>query len=169
MKMKGMIITAMMLMVSMGLDAQLRTVLTDSAKMAEYRERIGIDMTVPDYETKKIDGKVMGSRLAGILEYLLKNYNQGTYERQIAQMLGEQVRELENVYFNIKKLKFVSAVKKGNEIYINLKVWLDKNEKNVKQADLAIHLKEGVSECQRVNELFSNMSHYVQARELVKK
>ena len=40
-----MIITALMLMVSMGMDAQIRVGYhTDSAKMAEYRERIGIDM-----------------------------------------------------------------------------------------------------------------------------
>ena len=42
-----------MLMVSMGMDAQIRVgYQTDSAKIAEYRERIGIDMTVPDFETK---------------------------------------------------------------------------------------------------------------------
>lgn len=59
-----MIITTLMLMVSMGIDAQIRFgYQTDSAKIAEYRERIGIDMTVPDFETKKIDAKVMGPRL----------------------------------------------------------------------------------------------------------
>ena len=93
MKMKGMIITALMLMVSMGMDAQIRVgYQSDSAKIAEYRERIGIDMTVPDFETKKIDVKVMGTRLAGILEYLLENYTQGTYSRLIALMIGEQWR-----------------------------------------------------------------------------
>lgn len=79
-----MIITTLMLMVSMGMDAQIRVgYQTDSAKIAEYRERIGIDMTVLDYETKKINAKVMGSRLAGILEYMLENYTQGTYSRLI--------------------------------------------------------------------------------------
>jgi len=63
-----MIIAALMLMVSMGMDAQIKVgYQTDSAKIAEYREKIGIDMTVPDFETKKIDAKVMGSRLAGYL------------------------------------------------------------------------------------------------------
>ena len=51
-----MIIAALMLMVSMGMDAQIRVgYQTDSAKIAEYRERIGIDMTVPDFETKKVN------------------------------------------------------------------------------------------------------------------
>ena len=62
----------------MGIDAQIRFgYQTDSAKIAEYRERIGIDMTVPDFETKKIDAKVMGPRLSGILEYMLENFTQG--------------------------------------------------------------------------------------------
>ena len=79
-----------MLMVSMGMNAQIKVgYQTDSAKMAEYRERIGLDMTVPDYETKKIDAKVMGTRLAGILEYLLENYTQSTYESLLTRMLGE--------------------------------------------------------------------------------
>ena len=66
-----------MVMVSMGVEAQAKTTLTDSARIAEYREKIGLDMTVPDFETKKIDAKVMSTRLAGILEYLLENYKQG--------------------------------------------------------------------------------------------
>ena len=103
MRMKGMIIMTLMLMVSMGMDAQIRVgYQTDSAKIAEYRERIGIDMTVPDYETKKIDAKVMGTRLAGILEYLLENYTQGTYSRLIALMIGEQVEELKQAFSTSK-------------------------------------------------------------------
>lgn len=158
-------ITALMLMVSMGMEAQLRNVLTDSAKIAEYREKIGIDMTVPDYETKKIDAHVMGPRLAGILEYLLQNYTQGTYERLLTWMLGEQVEELKQAYFNIKKMKYVGATKKGNELTILMKVCPDQNTRNVKQADLIIHFNNGVSECHSTNELFSYMSRYVQAHE----
>ena len=32
-----------------------------SDRMAAYREAIGLDMSVPDFETKKIDAKVMGA------------------------------------------------------------------------------------------------------------
>ena len=122
-------------------------------------------MTVPDYETKKIDAKVMGPRLAGILEFLLENYTQGTYSRLIAQILGEQYEALQNKFFNIKKMKFVSASKKGNELSIFMKVWPDKNTKDVKQADLKIHFIDGVSESRTTNELFSTIRHYVQLRE----
>ena len=46
-------------------------------------------------------------------------------------------------------------------------IWPDKNAANVKQADLMFHFIDGVSEDQKTNELFSNMSHFVQARELL--
>lgn len=139
----------------MGVNAQLRIVQTDSAKIAEYRERIGIDMTVPDFETKKIDTKVMGTRLAGILGFLLDNHTQGTYERLLTQMLGEQVEELKQAYFNIKKMKFVSAAKKGNELSIFMKVWPDRNSRDVKQVDLTILFNDGVSNNRIINELFT--------------
>ena len=84
-------------------------------------------------------------------------------------MIGEQVEELKQAYFNIKKMKFVSATKKGNELSILMKVWPGKNTKDVKQADLTIHFKDGVSESQSTNELFSYMSRYVQAREKLNK
>lgn len=136
-----------------------------SDRMAAYREAIGLDMTVPDFETKKIDAKVMGTRLAGILEYLLENYKQASYERQIALIVGEQYEALQDTYFYIKKMKFISASKKDNEITILMKVWPDKNTANVKQADLKIHFIDGVSESRTTNELFSTLSRYVRARE----
>ena len=78
MKIKGLIITSLMLLLSATLSAQSPQ---SSDRMAAYREAIGLDMSVPDFSTKKIDAKVMGTRLAGILEYMLENYTQGTYER----------------------------------------------------------------------------------------
>lgn len=164
-----MIITSLMLLLSATLSAQshqpsdIRPQTSD--RMAAYREAIGLDMTVPDFSTKKIDAKVMGTRLAGILEYLLENYTQETYERLLTRMLGEQVEELKQAYFNIKKMRFVSASKKGIELSILMKVWPDKNTKDVKQVDLTIHFIDGVSESQSANELFSYMSRYVQAHE----
>lgn len=159
-----------MLLLSLGvvsIQAQLRPVAAQlaSARQAEYRAQIGIDLSVPDFDTKKVDAKIMGSRLAGILNYLLENYNQGVYSRQLAYLLEEQVEALEKLYFNIKKVKFQNAKKVGNEITIMLKVWPDTNSANVKQADLMIRLVDGASENQKINELLSNVSHYVQMRE----
>lgn len=155
------IITTLLLLLSAACSAQ-TSAISDEARKG-IREKIGLDMTVPDFSTKKIDAKVMGPRLAGILEFLLENYTQGTYSRLIAQILGEQHEALQNKFFNIKKMKFVSATKKDNEITILMKVWPGKNTKDIKQADLTIHFIDGVSESQSANELFSYMSRYVQA------
>ena len=163
------IITALLLMISSMGFAQSIPVTTDSIMNAEYREKIGLDMSMPDFETKKIDGKVMGSRLAGILEFLLENYHQGTYEKQITSMVKEQNEALEKVYFNIKKLKFVSAKKSGDDITIVMRVWSDKNEAKVKQADFTIHFKDGITNSLSSNDMFSSMSRYVQAREQLDK
>ncbi len=52
-----MIITTLMLMVSMGVDAQVKTALTDSAKIAEYRENVSCyELTVPNFEYEE-EGK----------------------------------------------------------------------------------------------------------------
>lgn len=121
-----------MLMVSMGMNAQIGVgYQTDSAKMAAYREAIGLDMSVPDFETKKIDAKVMGTRLAGILEYLLENFHQVIYESYFARILSEQHEALHNKYFDIKKMKFVNAIKKGNELTILMRADLQKNATNL--------------------------------------
>ena len=162
------IITALMLICGMSMYAQSIPVTTDSIRNAEYREKIGLDMSVPDFETKKIDAKVMGNRLAGILNYLMENYQQGVYDRRLGQIASEQNEVLENVYFQLKKMKLVTAVKKGNEISILMRANLQKNAVNIKQTDIMLHFVDGVSESDKVNEMFNYISHYVQARESLK-
>ena len=159
-------ITGLFLILSLTMSAQIRTgYQTDSVRNAEFRDKIAIDMSVPDFETKKIDGKVMGKHLANLLEFLLENYLQVTYNAHISEIVKDQNEALEKHYFNIKKMEFVSAKKAGNEINIYMKVWPAKNAANVKKADLAIHFKDGIGDNRHVNELFSNISRYVQARE----
>jgi len=131
------------------------------------REKIGLDMSVPDFDTKKIDAKVMGDRLAGILNYLMDNYEQSVYDRRLSAIAGEQNDVLENVYFQIKNLKFVYAVKKRNDLTVLMRADLQKNAADVKQTDITFHFVDGVSESVKVNEMFSYISHYVQAREIV--
>lgn len=67
-------------------------------RMAEYREQIGLDMSVPDFQVKKIDDAKMGTRLANILRYFEENYSQGSYSRWITSVLREQNDDFENVY-----------------------------------------------------------------------
>lgn len=67
----------------------------DSLIQAKYRTEIALDLNLPDFDTKEIDPAVIGSRLVGILDYLLDNYHQLVYNRQLAQILKKQVPSLE--------------------------------------------------------------------------
>lgn len=164
MRLKG-IITILMLIASLSGFSHPLLAQTSEAKRDELLEKIGLDMTVPDFNTKKIDENVMGFRLAGILNYLIENYQQGIYDRKLGAIAGEQNEALENVYIQVKKLKFVNAIKKGNEITILMRADLQKNSANIKQTGIIFHFIDGLSESVRVNELYSYIAHYVQARE----
>ena len=142
-----------MLIVSLSCFSQPLLAQTVESKQAEMREKIGLDLTVPDFDTKKIDAKIMGPRL------------QGVYDRRLCSIASEQNEALENAYFQIKKMKSLNSVKKGNEIAILMRADLQKNAANVKQTDIAFHFVDGLSESEKVNVMFSYISHYVQARE----
>ena len=116
---------------------------------------------MPDFDTKSIDATVMGTRLASLLE----NYHQSVYERKLYKILKEQNQTLEKLEFEIAKIQFDDANKIGDEITLSFTVWPSKNLAKVKQTELVFHFKDGVSENQATNELFSIMSRYVQRRE----
>jgi hypothetical protein len=138
---------------------------TDSIRLANYRTEIGLDLTVPDFNTKSIDATVMGTRLAGLLDYLFENYKQLIYNRKLCKILKEQNQTLDKVEFDIVKIQFDGAKKIDDEITLAFTVWLGKNIAKLKQTELVFHFKDGVSENQATNELFSIMSRYVQQRE----
>lgn len=77
---------------------QIRTVGSDSEKIAEYKKAIGLDTPVPDFDTNKIDAKVMESRLTNLLNYFLENYNHESYELLITHMSGGQNESLRHLY-----------------------------------------------------------------------
>ena len=162
---KQLLITLLLFIGTMNVFSQLRTVGTDSERNAEYKKAIGLDTTVPDFDTNKIDAKVMGSRLANLLNHLLQNYNKDTYELQIVQILGEQNESLQHLYYKIKKMQFANASKQGDIMTVLMHVWLDKNKADVNQADMMFRFVDGVSDDQTTNALFSYMSRYVEAQE----
>ena len=137
----------------------------DSARQAEYREKIGLDYSMPDYSVTSIDEKKMGSRMANLLRFYEEVKNQGDYTRSVNTILGEQNEEFEHTFIEVKKQKLIKVEKVANEITIIYRLWLNKNPKSIKQADVSFHFKDGISESQTVNDMFCNMSRYVRARE----
>ena len=165
MKIKG-IITLLMLMVSMIASAQIWTgYKSDSVRLAEYREQIGLDYSMPDYSVTTIDEKKIGSHLANILRCYEEANDQNLFRRKISKILVEQNEAFEYTSPEYIKQNLVKIEKSADDITIVYRLWLDKNPANLKQVDILYHFKDGVSESNTVNELFSHMSHYVQTRE----
>lgn len=92
----------------------------------------------------------MGLRLAGILDYLMDNYNQSVYSRKICQILKEQVEPLEKLEFELKKLQYVKATKSGDELSLLFIALPDKNPARVKQTELLFHFNSRTA-CWTVN------------------
>ena len=63
-------LTAVLLLASVAAFAQ--PVQDNSLQQAKYRTEIGLDLSVPDFNTKAIDAKVMGTRLAGVLHRYIR-------------------------------------------------------------------------------------------------
>lgn len=168
--MKRLFYILLLLICTLGASAQVRIgVQADSARMVEYREQIGLDMSVPDFQVKKIDEAKMGTRLANLLRFFEENYSQGSYSRWITSVLRQQNEDFKYVYPEVTKIKLESASKTSNEITVKYKIWPSENPKKIKQTLVTFHFVDGVSDNKTVNEMFSYMSRYVQAREQLDK
>ena len=77
----------------------------DEKNMMEYREKIGLDYSMPDFNTSKISQKVIGVRLAKILQSLEENYVQGYYNRTLASILAEQLENPAYQFVSVTKIK----------------------------------------------------------------
>lgn len=137
----------------------------DSVKVAETREKIGLELGGADYDTRALNEQVMGRHLSGVLHYLLDNYQQASYNKKLCRIVKEQHEALENIPFEIKNLKFKKASKRGGELTIQLQAALDKNPAKVKQADVTFQFRDGVSASEAVNEFFAILSHYARMQE----
>ena len=130
------------------------------SKIEQMRKDIGIDYSMPDFKTKKIDGAVIGARLAGMLNLLQKYYNDGTYNWKLAAIVKEQKGMVSQV--TIDKMKVTEISKKGDVISIIMNTKLSKNAEGIKTTDIVVVFDKGVSESQTANSLFSYLSRYVQ-------
>lgn len=159
-----------MLMVSMIASAQIWVgYKSDSVRIAEYREKIALDYSMPDYSVTTIDEKKIGSRLANILRYYEEVNHQNMFRRQIDKILAEQNEAFEYVSPEVKKQKLMKIEKSADEITVVYRLLFDKNPAKLKYIDILYHFKDGVSESDTVNEMFSHLSHYAQVREQLNK
>lgn len=152
------IFSFLLALITMSTPAQ-TTNLNEGQKTEELRQQIGIDYSMPDFDTKKIDGKVIGVRLAKMLQILHDNYIDNVYRMRLSNILCEQNDKLR--FASIEKYKITRITKTGDVIAIRMKVWLDKKSSEVKSAELIITFNKGVSENHKVNDLFTDLRRYI--------
>jgi len=162
--MKKQILLTILMLMTFGMSAQ--TYLQgEDEKVIEMRQKIGIDYTVPDYDVKKPDAKVMGWRLAKMLIKLEKNYQQGIYNRMLARIRSEVLEDPRIRYVEVKKMKILKIQKAGNMVTIRIST-SSKNETFGKlNHEFEIKFDKGVSDNDTVNQLFSDLSSYIKEDE----
>ncbi len=168
--MKHVLITILMLHGATNLSAQTTLSTTNEEQYKnEIRQKFALDYSMPDYSVKKIDEGKMGSHLANILRDFEKKGTQGTLATWITSIVSEQNESIKSLYVELKKLKLINVSKTGNELTIRYNVTLNAPAGQANHADLVFHFLDGVSESQSVNEMFSFICRYVNAREKLNK
>lgn len=132
---------------------------SDDARKIEWRQKIGMDYSMPDFNTSKLNGKIIGNRLAHILMVLSENVEDLLYKEMISAIVVEQHDELR--YLDIKRLKVTNVSKRGDVISIMMKIGFADNSLKAKSAKLKLKFVKGVSDSPRTNELFAYVSRYV--------
>lgn len=133
--------------------------ISDDQYNAEVRQTLNLDYSMPDYHTGKIDPKVMGPRLAMLLQELCTKYKESVNNSYLSMIQCQQIEGLD--YCTIKEMKLEDVTKMGNTITIRFKTTLDKNPLNIKKSDLTISFVDGVSDIKYANSLFMTISKYL--------
>ena len=132
---------------------------SEDARTVELRQELGIDYSMPDFSTSKIDGKVIGERLAMLLQKLQSKYDDCVLNQNISLIQCEQIENLN--YATVEKLNITRISKVGDVITIEAKTKLGSNAAKVKNAKLTFVFNKGVSESTSVNDLFKDLGRYI--------
>ena len=156
--MKKLFLMTMLMLFTQSLSAQ-TTQHSEDARTIELRQELGIDYSMPDFSTSKIDGKVIGERLAKMLQQLQEKYDNCVLNQYISLIQCEQIENLN--YATVEKLNITRISKVGDVITIEAKTKLSNNAAKVKNAKLTFIFTKGVSESTSVNDLFKYLGRYI--------
>jgi hypothetical protein len=151
--------TILLLMTTAMVSAQRVATTSDAERKELAKKTLALDYSMPDYSVKKIDAKVMGPRLAKILESLCANYTQPRYLNSLSLIQSKQVEGLN--YGCIKTMKLENVTKTGNELTIRFNTILEPNNLNLKKSQLVFHFVDGVSEDTATNDFFCSLCRYL--------
>lgn len=156
--MKKILFTLCLLLGAISISAQ-TTQQSEDARTAELREKIGIDYSMPDFNTSRLDGKVIGERLAKMLQLLQNRFDDYVFNQRISFIQCEQIENLQ--YAKVEKYKIINISKIGDKITIKAKTKLSPNAAKVKSAVVSFAFDKGVSDSQSINDLFSDLGRYI--------
>lgn len=150
--------TICLLLGAMSVNAQ-NSSQSEDAKVIELRQKLGIDYSMPDFSTSKIDGRVIGERLAKMLQLLQSKYDDYLLNQNISLIQCQQIENLN--YAIVEKLNITRISKVGDIITIEAKTKLGNNAAKVKNDKLFFVFNKGVSESTSVNDFFKDLARYI--------
>lgn len=153
------LMTILLLIVTVMVSAQRVTISSNAERKEIAKKTLALDYSMPDYNIKKIDAKVMGAHLANILESLCANYKQPQYLGSLSVIQSNQVEGLN--YGRIKSMKLGNVTKQGNDLTIHFNTTLEPNNLNMKRSQLVFHFVDGVSEDTATNDSFCTLCRYL--------
>ena len=131
----------------------------EDEKTIVLREELGIDYSMPDFSTSKVDGKVIGTRLANMLELLKRQGHNYIYSHQLVIICCEKH---ENLYYaNLEKFSIKRITKQGDVITIIFRLKLGDNSAGIRTTDVPVVFAKGISPSQAANNLFTNLARYI--------
>ena len=133
---------------------------TEETHEERIRRQIALDYTLPDYNVTKPDAKVMGWRLAGILQFLEKNYMQGLYNQKLSSIRASQIEDINYRYLHIDKIQFKHIQKRDSVITIVINMFTKVDKKKISN-DVTLTFTNSLSDDVRANELFSDIVRYI--------
>ena len=152
---------------SLSASAQYHTLSTEQQlelKKQEIRKKIAFDYSVPDYETKKLDAKVMGWRLAKMLQFLEKNYTQGFYNRMLSKIRSLQMNDMKYGYWNVDNIKILNVQKQDSVIRIKINTYTKRDREKVNY-DITLSFVNSFSDDETANNLFVDIGRYIKKDE----
>ena len=154
-----MIITTLLLMATVVVSAQGLKTNVDEDRKAEICKTLALDYSMPDYSISKVNPKLIGQRLADILNKFQEMTQSQTNLGTLSVIQANQIEGM--VYCAVKKVKLNKVQKQGDTITITYDTELVQNAMNLKKAQLVFAFVDGVSDDQRTNDFFMNICRYI--------
>ena len=131
----------------------------EDEKTVTLRQELGIDYSMPDFSTSRIDDEVIGKRLAGMLQLLKRQGHYFEWGNQLVAVCHEQHANLR--FAHLEKFSIRRIIKKDDVITVVIRLRLGPNTAGIRTVDVPVVFNKGVSTSQAANDLFTNLARYI--------